>query len=163
LIGAVFSLTPAVGGAAGPRIGVVDVQRVLKESREVQKVRDNLLQDMKAKRETLAAKEREVRNKEEEFRKLPPKTPAKQRAAKADELKNALRDLQYLRQDLEAEWKRKENDAMRTILGEVLQLIRKHARDEGYTTVLDSSAVLASDEGVDITNRIIRLYDESKR
>lgn len=145
------------------KVGVVDIQRVLRDSQVVREDREAFLQNIKTKSIFLENRGKELLKREEEIRKLPARTPPKERQEQLDKLKNDVRELKYLREDLEEELKRKEAEIGGKHIREILQLIRNYARDEGYTTIIDRGAVIAADEDLDITATIIKLYDNKKK
>ncbi|MCX7635039.1 MAG: OmpH family outer membrane protein [Syntrophales bacterium] len=167
LILGLFSLIlfAALGGdlwARTVKVGVVDMQRVLRESQVVKEAREAFLQDIKTKRDFLASREMELIKQEQEIKKLPAKTSAKERQEKLDKLKNDVRELRYLREDLEAELKRKDTEIGSKHLGDIIQVVRKYAQEEGYTTIIDRATVIAVDDDLDITAAIIKRYDAQK-
>ncbi len=151
----------AVGG--GPqKIGMVDMQKILRESKNSQKVRNVFMKDVEKKQAAIVAKEGEVRKLEEEFKGLEPGA-MDARKKKGDQIKHEMRELQYLREDAEGELKRKEMEITQKVIGEIMQVLRNYARGERFTIILDRMAVITAEESIDITDRILKLYDTQKR
>ena len=150
------------GGGAGGKIGLVDMQRLLRDSKNARNVRAAFLKDVEKKQEAIKTQEAEVRKSEEEFNRLAPGA-LEERKRKAEEIKREARELQHLREDAEAELKRKDAEITQKVLGEIMQIIKNFARNERFTLILDRMAVITSDESVDITERIIKLYDAQKK
>ena len=125
-------------------------------------VRAAFLKDVEKKQEAIKNQEAEVRKSEEEFNRLAP-SALEERKRKAEQIKKEARELQHLREDAEGELKRKDAEITQKVIGEIMQVIRNYARNERFTLILDRMAVITADESVDITERIIKLYDSQKK
>ena len=150
----------AAGGSA--KIGMVDMQRILRESKNSQKIRTAFLKDVEKKQAAITAKEGQIRKLEEEFNRLEP-AALEARKAKGEQIKHEMRDLKYLREDAEGELKRKEVEITQRVIGEIMQVVRNYARSERFNIILDRMAVITAEESVDITERILKLYDAQKK
>lgn len=152
----------AAGTAGAMKIGMVDMQKILRESKNSQKVRTAFMKDVEKKQAAIAAKEGEIRKLEEEFGRLDP-AAMEARKKKGDQIKHEMRELQYLREDAEGELKRKEMEITQKVIGEIMLVVRNYARSERFTIILDRMAVITAEESVDITDRILKLYDAQKK
>ena len=152
----------AAAGGGALKVGMVDLQKILRESKNSLKVRTAFMQDVEKKQAAIAAKEGEVRKLEEEFNRLEPGA-MDARKKKGDQIKHEMRELQYLREDAEGELKRKEMEITQKVIGEIMQVVRSYARSERFTVILDRMAVITAEESIDITDRILKLYDAQKK
>lgn len=153
----------AAGGAGGSgKIGMVDMQKILRESKNSQKVRTAFMKDVEKKQAAIIAKEGVVRKLEGEFKGLAP-GDMDGRKKKGDQIKHEMRELQYLREDAEGELKRKEMEITQKVIGEIMLVVRNYARGERFSIILDRMAVITAEESVDITDRIMKLYDAQKK
>lgn len=152
----------AAGAAGGLKIGMVDMQKILRESKNSLKVRTAFMKDVEKKQAAIATKEGEVRKLEEEFGRLDP-AAMDARKKKGDQIKHEMRELQYLREDAEGELKRKEVEITQKVIGEIMLIVRNYARSERFTVILDRMAVITAEESIDITDRILKLYDAPKK
>ena len=150
------------GGIASGKIGIVDMQKVLRDSKNARNIRTAFLKDVEKKQAAIRAKEGEVRKREEEFNRLAPNA-FEERKKKAEQLKIEARNLQHLREDAEGELKRKDAEITQKTIGEIMQVIRNYARNERFTLIIDRMAVITADESVDISERITKLYDAQKK
>ena len=151
----------AAGGGSG-KIGMVDMQKILRESKNSQKVRTAFMKDVEKKQAAIVAKEGAIRKLEEEFKGLAP-SDMDGRKKKGDQIKHEMRELQYLREDAEGELKRKEMEITQKVIGEIMQVVRNYARGERFSIILDRMAVITAEESIDITDRIMKLYDAQKK
>lgn len=152
----------ASAGGGAMKVGMVDMQKILRESKNSQKIRTAFMKDVEKKQAALAAKEGEVRKLEEEFGRLEP-AAMDARKKKGDQIKHEMRELQYLREDAEGELKRKEVEITQKVIGEIMLVVRNYARSERFTVILDRMAVITAEESIDITGRILKLYDAQKK
>ena len=47
----------------------------------------------------------------------------------------------------------------RKILQDVLEIVKEYRKKEKYTIVMEKQSIVDSDDAIDITDKIIRLYD----
>jgi outer membrane protein len=152
----------AIGAAGSMKIGMVDMQKILRDSKNSQKVRTAFMKDVEKKQAAIAAKEGLIRKLEEEFGRLEPGA-METRKKKGDQIKHEMRELQYLREDAEGELKRKEVEITQKVIGEIMLIVKNYARNERFTVILDRMAVITAEESIDITDRILKLYDAQKK
>jgi outer membrane protein len=154
-------LTPAAAGDA--KIGIVDIQKIMRESKAAKDAQALFLKEVEAKRAILIAREKDVRKMEEEVRSLSAKTSAAVRQEKTDRLAKEVRELKRLGSDLDEELKKRDAELAQKLLAEIRQVLKSYSKKEDYTIILEKNTALVSDDAVDITDRIIRLYDAQKR
>jgi outer membrane protein len=155
------------GWAAGKtdgnmKIGVIDIQRIMRESKAVKKVRDSFQQEVQAKKETMSAKEKEVKNLEEEFKSAKAKLPAEALKEKGEQLAKEGKELKRLRDDLTEELKKENSELTRKVIGEIVATAKDLLKKEHYAVILERNSVVAAGETVDITDELIKLYDGKK-
>lgn len=152
-----------VGSKEPLKIGIVDMQKILQESKAAKAARDEFVKEVESKRRELATKAQEVQRLEQELAKMDPKTPPEQRREKQDRLKQQARELNNLRQDIDEELKRRDRELTQKLIGEIMGTIRNFAQTERFTLILERSSILAAEESLDITDRIIKLHDGRKK
>jgi len=149
--------------AADVKIGVIDTQEVLKESKAAKKARTLLMDELNEKRSVFSRKQDEVRLLEEEIKIKGDGMTESQRREKNDQLGREVKNLQRLKTDLEEELNKKNVDLTRKILQEVGDVVKEFMKKEKYSLILEKKIVVISDEAIDITEKIIRLYDSKKK
>lgn len=149
--------------AADVKIGIIDTQEVLKESKAAKKARTLLMDELNEKRSVFSKKQDEVRLLEEEIKIKGDGMTESQRREKNDQLGREVKNLQRLKTDLEEELNKKNVDLTQKILQEVSNVIKDFMKKEKYTLILEKKSVVSSDEAIDITDKIIRLYDAKKK
>jgi outer membrane protein len=172
--GTVWTLTLAVamlfGGhvtrsdAAGTRIGYVDVQRVIVRSVAGVAAREQLEKDKVAMQKDVDNRKIEVDKLREEMEKKGLVLSAESRREKEETLQRKVRDLRRLAEDLEKELQKKEQAATQKILQELTGIIEKMGKERGFLLIVErrSGGVIYGDPEGDVTDEVIKLYDQEK-
>ena len=148
-----------VWGQQKMKIGFVDLEKAIQTSKagknaksrfeaQVKKVEANLLKEKAglekfradAEKKGLLLKEGEKRNLEREFQRK-------------------LRDYQVRMRDSQEELRVKEREAMDNILKQIANVVSEVGENEKFTLILTRSQMLYVDQGVDITQKVVDLYD----
>ena len=84
--------------------------------------------------------------------------------AKIEEIERLERDFQRLVADSQAEIKKKEGELLGEIYKELRDVISKIGQEDGLSLILEynEGGVLYSNKSLDITDRVIKRYNEAK-
>jgi len=164
------ALTLLLGGhvtrsdAAGTRIGYVDVQRVIVRSVAGVAAREQLEKDKVAMQKDVDNRKIEVDKLREEMEKKGLVLSAESRREKEETLQRKVRDLRRLAEDLEKELQKKEQAATQKILQELTGIIEKMGKERGFLLIVErrSGGVIYGDPEGDVTDEVIKLYDQEK-
>lgn len=159
---ALFLLTLFTAPAWGQdrmKIGFVDLETAIQNSKagqnakakfqeQIKKVEASLLQEKNelekfradAEKKGLLLKEGEKRNLEREFQRR-------------------LRDYQVRMRDSQEELRAREREAMDNILKEIANVVTEVGKAEKFTLILTLNQMLYADKGVDITKKVVDLYN----
>jgi len=148
--------------AANVKIGLIDTQRIMQESRAAKQARRIFLKDLEKKRGVLKDKLEEVRALQEKLKSEAGDMSPSDRRAEGDRLALGIKAVKRLKADLEEELKKKDVELTRNLLGEIRKICRDYTKEKGYTVILEKKSVVAYDEAADITDKIIGLYDTLK-
>jgi outer membrane protein len=162
MMGIIQFLSLDVATAADVKIGVIDTQRILKESKAANSARAVFLKDVEQKRKQLQEKQNEVQAMDEELKKEAKDMTPQARREKADDLAKELKELKRLKSDLEEELKKKDLELTQKLLTEIRDIVNEYSKKENYTIILEKRTLIAFDDIIDITDKIIRLYDVLK-
>lgn len=162
LIGIIRLLCWDSAYAADIKIGVIDIKKIMRESSSAKRIRSGFLKEIEVKKDILRAKQKEVRTMEEELRGKGIDMAPPARAEKSEKISREIRELRRLRSDLQEELKKKDIDLTRRIIGNIREIAVEILRKESFTVILEKSSLMANDEAIDITDKIIRLYDTPK-
>jgi len=134
--------------AAVLKVAIVDMSRVLKESREWRDAveeRARVLDTMKRTLNKLSRRNQVLRN---EYENLPPGTEERQQ--KAAEIERALQEFQQTRIDLEEQIARQHDKSVRGLFGKLNRIVAAYAQQNGVQLVLKKQDVdLAEPETVE--------------
>ena len=150
--------------AAGTRIGYVDVQRVIVRSVAGVAAREQLEKDKVAMQKDVDNRKIEVDKLREEMEKKGLVLSAESRREKEETLQRKVRDLRRLAEDLEKELQKKEQQATQRILQELTGIIEKMGKERGFLLIVErrSGGVIYGDPEGDVTDEVIKLYDQEK-
>ena len=160
LVALIWALFPVVGLAQEKvKIGFIDIQRAISESHAGKKARERFQAQVKKAEGDLLKEKSEVERLKSELDK-------KAQLLKEDEKRNMELDLQkryvnYQRamQDYQQELRMRENEMTGDILKELEKIVNEVGKAEKFTLILERSQILYSDQGIDITNKVIELYN----
>jgi outer membrane protein len=141
------------------KIGYVDIQRVIAESQAGKRARERFQAQIK-KAESDVMKERQ------ELERLKSDLDKKGPLLREDERRNIESDLQkrsvILQRsmaDHQQELQAKNNEMMSEILKELEKIVNEVGKADKFTMILERSQILYSDQGIDITSKVIETYN----
>jgi outer membrane protein len=143
-------------------IGIIDVQKVLRESKAAKKAQNIYKKDFETKRALLSAGEKEIQRLEEDFKENGKVLSVEARKEKEENLTKQVKDFRRLAADMDEELKKKDAELTRKLLAEIGRVVQTLLKKDQYTVIMQSDKVVAFDETVDITEKVIKLYDAEK-
>lgn len=149
-------------GAADVKIGVIDTHRIMRDSKAAKKVREILLKDMESKRERFRYEEEQTLKLQEEIKRDAQTMNPAVRQEKTEKFERELKELSRLKSDLEEDFRKKEAELTRKILKEVGRIVNDFRKKEKYTIILEKRYVVAAEDAIEVTEKIINLYDAAK-
>ncbi|RLB28655.1 MAG: hypothetical protein DRG66_03245 [Deltaproteobacteria bacterium] len=146
------------------KIGLIDVQRCLDESKEGQKIINLLKKKKDVLQRQLGMKEKELSRLRDELEKQAMILSMDAQEDKKRTFERKTRDFKYLLRDLNEDMRRARQKEEKTIFSELLEIIEKIGSEENYTLIMQKKAggVLYCTDLVDITEKVIRAYDQMK-
>ncbi len=160
-----FTLVFLVGGYSGIlareiKIGVVNTERVLRESVPA------ILAQRKIEKEFLVYDERikkmasEIKSLQEQLERNDKNIIREERRAKEHELANISRQYQRAQQQMREDLSMRQNEEYSLILERVNKTIKNIAENEGYDLILQLQDSVYRSQRIDITNQVIRALAE---
>ena len=162
LIGVMLFLPANASLALKVKIGLIDTQKIMRESKAAKRARTEFLKDREAKRAILNDKQQKALKMEEELKKEGRKMAPDVRKEKTEKLAQEVKELRRLKTDLEEELKKKDAELTRRILTEVREVVEAYRNKRKITVIFEKRSVVAFDGAIDITDEIIKLYDTVK-
>ena len=151
---------PAIAGKV--KIGIIDTRQVMQKSIPANDARGAFLMDVESKRMQLKEKEKEIRVLEKVLNSVDGEKSADEKAQLKQQMGRQIKSLRRLKSDLEEELKKKEARLTRRILEEIREVVRDYSKKKKFTVILEKKLVVVSDDSVDITGDIIKLYNNKK-
>jgi outer membrane protein len=148
--------------AADVKIGVIDTQRIMRESKAARNTRAMFLKDVEARRNTLNAKQKEVQTLQEEIKNKGRDMAESVRKEKNEKLGQEIKEFNRLKSDFEEELKKKDAELTQKLLKEIQEVVTEYRKKEKYAIIHDKQTLVSYDEAIDITDKIIKLYDVVK-
>lgn len=144
------------------KIGVVDLQKVVDESEAGKKATEDLNTLAKSKQSILDEKGKAIEKLKSELEKQSSVLSDETKKIKNEELEKLFREYQRILQDSDAELRKKDAELKKMILKEIFEIAEKIGVEGGYNLIVDKGFILYSNKDVDITDKVIKKYNESK-
>jgi outer membrane protein len=151
--------------AAELKIGCVDIQKTMNECNEGKEAKKTIGKEMERLQRLFAERQKELQTMKETLEKQAPMLAQDARVTKEKEFQSKVRDYQRWLEDNQKEIQQKGLEMERKILVDLQKVIQKMGMDEGYTLVLEKNEniVLFASKAIDLTDRVIKLYDAPKK
>lgn len=146
------------------KVGVFDMQKIMRESKSIEGQRQRLATQLDAKRKPLLEKEAYARGLEEKLKNDRNLSPVERKSTE-EKLSNEARDMRRIKEDLDAEFQKIDREVTQQTMRDVAEVVKMIAAKDGYTLILEKSAggVVFSKDTIDITQRVLTDYDGGKK
>jgi outer membrane protein len=159
LMGFVF-ITSAY--AADIKIGVIDTQRIVAESKAGIATRTLFSKEVQENNSRLQTKQKEVQALQEELNTKGKGMDAVALAEKQEKYSKAYKELTRMKNDMTQDLEARDNELTQKLLKAVADIVIKYSQNEKYTLILEKGSLVSYDNSVDITDKIIQLYDAAQ-
>jgi outer membrane protein len=141
------------------KVGFIDIQRVISESQAGKRAKERFQAQVK-KAESDVIKERQdlEKLKADLDKKGPLLKDEERRNLEADYQRRSV-NLQRSMTDHQQELQQRNNEMMSDILKELEQIVNEIGKADKFTLILERSQILYSDQGIDITSKVIETYN----
>ena len=156
---ALVSAVP-LAARAQMKIGYVDVQRAVQEVEEGKQARTRLKTELEQKRANLDQKRATLEKMKADYDKQVVTLSEEAKRKKQEELQKAFIEAQNEAGQMQEELSGKEQEAMSGISKRLLQVVAEVSDKESFTFVLDKAALLYAPAASDVTNEVVRRYNE---
>ena len=154
-----------VSWSAELKIGIVDIQRAINECHAGREAKKVIMKEAEKFQGLVQQKQKDLQTLKETLEKQSPMLTPEARQAKEKELQGTMRDFQRWGEDSQNEINQKRIEMEKNISLGLQRVIQKVGTDEGFSFVLEKNeqVVLFSSKAIEITDRIIKVYDAQKR
>ena len=146
------------------RIGVFDLQKIMRDSKVIQEYRKTLGKEIETKRRLLVEKQDSVRLIEEKLKKEEKGISPDERKRLEERLARELKELQRLKEDVDLELRKIDRELSQRALREITEIVKEISRKEKYTIVFEKSlaGIAYNEDSYDMTQKIIDSYDAKR-
>ena len=146
------------------KIGLIDLQRCLSESKEGKKITQLLKKKKDVLQRQLDTKQKELLELRRELEKQAMMLSMDAQEDKRRIIERKTRELEYLYKDLNEEMRGSQKKEEKRILKEIGKVIEKIGSEENFTLIMEkrTGGVLYCADPLDITEKVIRAYDQMK-
>ena len=145
------------------KIGYIDLQSVIKNSKAGKAAKASFESEFKKKRLIIENKAKILAKEEQDFINQAPLMDYDAKKRRAEAIQHKKKELARLRDDFREELQKKDFELTQQILKELESVIKTIGSKEGYLLIVEkteSGVIYGSDE-VDITQKVITAYDLS--
>ena len=153
----------AVGAQERVKIGFIDIQRAISDSNAGKRAKERFQAQVKK-------AEGELLKEKTELERLKADLDKKGPLMKEDERRNLEVDLQrryvsYQRTmtDQQQELRQKEGALTGDILKELEKIVNEIGKSDKFTLILERNQILYSDQGIDVTNKVIEVFNSRNK
>jgi outer membrane protein len=158
-----LSLTLASLAYADVKIGYVDLQRALLEVNEGRDAKKRLQAALDAKQKDLNKEEEALRKEKDVLDKQAAMMSEETRVQKLTEFQTKVMTLAQKLEKGKAEMAEKERAELQVIFKKMEGTIQQIAERAGLTMVVDKHAVVFAPPALDLTNELVRLYNDKNK
>lgn len=164
----VLALTAALFAQAQPaptKVGIIQIQRAILDTKDGQKAVAELKARFDPKRVELEKKQAQITDLQQKLRSgsATLSEDAKQKLVR--DIDQQTKDLNRSTEDAQAEVEQAENKVMQELGQRMMAVVNKYAVDNGYTVIIDVSnpqtPVVFAAEAADVTKQVTELYDKN--
>lgn len=141
------------------KIGFVDIQRAINESQAGKKAKERFQAQVKKAETDLLKEKQEVERLKGEVDKKGPLLKDEERRNIEMDLQRRIVGYQRTMQDYQQELRQREGEMTADILRDLEKIVTELGKAEKFSFILERSQVLYSDQAVDITNKVVEIYN----
>ncbi|MFQ5882146.1 MAG: OmpH family outer membrane protein [Candidatus Methylomirabilales bacterium] len=145
------------------KIGFIDLQKILVESKRGKDVLSKLQTEKEAKQREIEAQEKEIRQVEAELEKQRSVLSESARREKESAIRKRVRELRRTVEDFNRDFRQRERDLQNQMFREIAAVVKTYGKEKGYLLITEKRAggVMYGSEVADLTNEVIAAYNAS--
>ncbi len=141
------------------KIGVVDIQRVISESQAGKVAKERFRTHVKKVETELLREKQEVERLKGDFEKKSPLMKEEDRRNLEKEIQKRERGYVLSARDFQEELRQKEGEMTGEIFKDIVKVVGEVGKADKFSLIVERSQVPYSDDGIDITKKVIDLYN----
>jgi len=144
-------------------IAYIDLQKVMVESNKGKEAKQTLTQEADKLKKNLDGKQDELQKMKDAIEKQGTTITPEARTEKEKQYQNKLKDYQRLANDYQTELQQKDMELTQKMLKELEGVIKSLGEKEKYTIIVEKSQVLYASPAIDVTSKVINLFNEATK
>lgn len=154
-------LTPVVSYSQTNKIGVIDLQMVIANSKAGKAAKSAFEAEFKQKQQIIESKNAQLEALKNEFIQSGPVMNETTRKQKAEQIDRLDKDLQRSRADFRDELQKRDYELLEKILKDLDGILQSIGASDGYTIIIEKTegGVIFSLPSIDLTQKVIQAYD----
>ncbi len=141
------------------KFAVVDVQRAVMETEDGLRAQATLKKYFDKRQQELDAKQTELQKQREDIEKQSKVLSQQALAKRMEDWQKQMVDLQAVFVEYNKELQKKQGELTQPIYSKIMGLLRRLATQDGYDAILEKQAVPYMRNDLDLTDRIIQMYN----
>jgi outer membrane protein len=141
------------------KVGFIDIQRVVADSQAGKRAKERFQAQVKKAESDIAKERQELERMKSDLDKKGPLLKDEERRNLEADFQRRSVALQRSMSDQQQELQQKNNEMMSDMLKELEKIVNEVGKAEKFTLILERSQILYSDQGIDITNKVIETYN----
>lgn len=148
--------------AADIKMGFVDIEKAANDSEEGMKAISQLNDFKSSKQLVLTEKGKAIEQMKSDLEKQGDIISSEAKKSKIEEVERSERELQRMVSDASQELEKRRREMTESVYKKIIELLAKYGQEEKYTVILPMQSVLYGDKSLDITDIIIKKFNEQK-
>lgn len=144
-------------------IAYIDLQRIMLESEKGKEAKQTLTQEAERLKKSLDGKQSELQKMKDAIEKQGTTITPEARTEKEKQYQSKLKDYQRLANDYQTELQQKDMELTQKMIKELEEVIKGVGEKDKYTVIIEKSQVLFASPTIDITSKIITLFNEAAK
>lgn len=154
--------SPLVYAEESIKIGTVNVERVVRDSKRGIKEREALTKKADELQKQITKKEDELKALKESLEKKAAMLSEQARREKEKEYQQKVREYEWLVKDAQKEIQKLEQELLTRLLKSLDTVVKKLGKEENYTIIVEAGVLVYAAEGIEITDQVIKAFDAAK-
>jgi outer membrane protein len=158
---ALFFTLLTSGAQAQMKFAVVDLQRAVMETEDGLRAQAQLKKFFDKRQQELDSKQTELQKQREDIEKQSKVLSQQALAKRMEDWQRQMMELQTVFVEYNKELQKKQGEMTQPIYGKIVGLLRRIATQDGYDSILEKQAVPYMRSDLDLTDRLIQMYNGS--
>jgi outer membrane protein len=139
------------------KIGIFDIQRIMKESKTINNYRETFLKNIESKKKPLQDRENLIKALDEKLKRDGKVMSPTDKNTFEEKLANEIKEIRRMKEDFNAETQKMDRELTQKIFSEIDAIVKKIAEQENYTIIFEKTAagIVHFKHTVDITGKVI--------